>query len=100
MASEKMRIDVKELQAITNILYDHLESLEIRHVDISDDYYWNINGKKIYDPYQSPTNLDMGQLTDNWQELQKLLKGEREPIAYEFVWLAALLRAIGEKVAR
>ncbi|MFZ6030494.1 MAG: hypothetical protein ACOYYS_22535 [Chloroflexota bacterium] len=61
MASKKMRIDVKELQAVTNILYDYPESLDIRNVDILDDYYWNINSKEIYDPYQSPTNLDMGQ---------------------------------------
>jgi hypothetical protein len=93
-----MQIDVKELQAITNILYEHLERLGISHVDISDDYYWNINNKEIYDPYQSPTNLDIGQLTENWEELQKLLNQEGEPIAYEFVWLAAILRAIGEKV--
>lgn len=94
-----MRIDVEELQAITTILYEHLESLGIKHIDIPDDYYWNINSQEIYDPYQTPSNLDMGQLTENWQELQKLLKRESEPLAYEFVWLAALLRAIGEKIA-
>lgn len=93
-----MQIDIKDLRAISETLFSHLEEQGIESVELPTDYYWNIPREEKYDPYNTPANLNVGQLTDDWSELQKVLEGETEPLGYHLVWLAAILRAIGEKV--
>lgn len=93
-----MQVEVDELQSICEILFAHLKEQGVEAVDIPVDYYWNITRKQVYDPYQQPTEYDVGQLSDDWHELQRLLKSESEPLGYCFVWLAAILRAVGENV--
>jgi hypothetical protein len=65
-------------------------------IEIPVDYYWNVPQGVRYDPHKEPQNLDLGQLTDDWQELQKVLQGDREPFAFDLVWMSTILRAIGE----
>jgi hypothetical protein len=69
-------------------------------VELPSDYYWDIPEGEKYNPYQKPSDLTLGQLTDDWSELNKVLEGSAEPISYHFVWLAAILRAIGEAIVR
>ena len=91
-----MDIELSELKAIFLKEIDHLEKIGYEKIEIPVDYYWNIPQEIRYDPYKKPEKLDLGQLSDDWQELQKTLRGEREPLTYELVWLSAILRAIGE----
>jgi hypothetical protein len=38
----------------------------------------------------------MGQLTDDWNEVQRIVRGERDAIGYGLVWLSTILRRLGE----
>ncbi len=60
------------------------------------DYYWNIPVAEKYDIYNKPANFDIGQISDDWQELVDMSSSEDDPILYNFVWLASVLRAVGE----
>jgi hypothetical protein len=40
---------------------------------------------------------EMGQLSDDWNELTKIASGKSPPLAYALVWLSSLLRFIGTK---
>lgn len=91
-----MEITLSELKAVFLQEVNHLEELGYEKIEIPVDYYWNIPQDLIYDPYNEPKNLDMGQLSDDWQELQKTLRGDRDPLTYDLVWLSTILRAIGE----
>lgn len=93
-----MIINKEELRTITEKLFLHLDELNIDSIEVSQDYYWYISEAEIYNPYVQPENLTLGQLTDDWQELKKLL-AEKDIIGYNFVWLATILRAVGEKIA-
>ena len=93
----KSKID--QLEAIFTLLIDHLKAKGIDSVDIDEDYYWNVPQASLYDPYHEPGQLEIGQLSDDWNELSKLLEGKKVPLAYHLVWFAAILRAIGGKVA-
>ena len=77
-------------------LFTYLDRRGVESVDIPVDYYWNVPKEQVYNPYQRPSELDLGQLTNDWRELQDLLESESDPIVYSFVWLAAILRAVGE----
>ncbi|MCP4608498.1 MAG: hypothetical protein GY845_07275 [Planctomycetes bacterium] len=91
-----MHIKLADLRSISEKLFTYLESQGVESLDVKVDYYWHIPKEQIYDPYQEPSELDLGQLTDDWCELQKLLDTDSQPITYCFVWLAAILRAIDE----
>lgn len=91
-----MEITLAELKAVFLQEVDHLENLGYETIEIPVDYYWNIPQDVRYDPYKEPKKLDLGQLSDDWQELQKTLRGDRDPLTYDLVWLSTILRAIGE----
>ena len=91
-----MIIHVSDLSKITEELIAHLRNVSGEEIDLSVDYYWNIETEQKYNPYENPTEIDLGQISDDWQELQQIIEKEREPIAYDLVKLAAILRAIGE----
>lgn len=92
-----MRLEVSQLRAATELLFSHLEELGYDSIEISKDYYWDIEAPTRYDPYVRPTELTLGQLTDDWSEMEKILRKESEPVAYALVWLSALLRIVGEE---
>ncbi len=92
-----MDITLSELKAILLKELDHLEDMGDKTIEIPVDYYWNIPQDVRYNPYKEPEKFDIGQLSDDWQELQKILRGDRDPVIYDLVWLSTVLRAIGEQ---
>ena len=95
-----MKVRVAELRQITEMLFEHLESEGKHEFDIDDDYYWTIGPDQLYNPMTDPKELGLEQLTDNWEWLSRVRNREQEPLAYHLVWLAAILRWIGERVVR
>jgi hypothetical protein len=94
-----MEIILDDLQEIFILLVQNIKGKGIDTINLEVDYYWNIPQHQIYDPYQKPVELDLGQLSDDWNELRKILKTQKEPLGYHLVWLAAILRAVGENIA-
>jgi hypothetical protein len=94
-----MNIDIATLRSLTELLLRAVEESGIDHVEVSDDFYWEVSSGKRYNPYEQPTELTLGQLTDDWQELLKLITNQkgREPISHDLVLLSTLIRYIGEK---
>ncbi len=89
-------IGVAELRSIAETLFAHLEESGHSSVVLDKDYYWNIRMDSRYDPSQRPNDFDLGQLSDDWAELQNVVAGRRPPLNYALVWLAAILRRVGE----
>lgn len=74
----------------------HLERQGKKSVPITHDFYWSIPKDRLYDNYEQPTDLTIGQLSDDLAELRKIASGESPPFAYGCVWLASVLRVIGD----
>jgi hypothetical protein len=49
-----------------------------------------------YNPYEKPDELVLGQLCDNWSELERLLNEEKPLLNYDLTWFATILRRVGE----
>jgi hypothetical protein len=94
-----MEINLDDLHEISDRLIQNVKEKGINSINLEVDYYWNIPQHQLYNPYQRPIDLNMGQLSDNWHELRKLLQSQKEPLGYHLVWLAAILRAVGENIA-
>src|SRR5205085_3362148 len=90
----EMRINIHDLKRVSDQLFSHLEEIGHNSVEITEDYYWNIPKEHRYDPMQEPKEFDLGQLTEDWSELQQILNRTSEPISYALVWLSSLLRNI------
>lgn len=93
-----MTVSVALLRRVTTALFDHLERSGQNEIIMDKDFYWNIPDGSLYDPYQEPTKLTLGQLSDDLREIERLDAGESAPISYALVWVAALLRYVGSRV--
>ena len=94
-----MDINIKELQIIANLLFEHLQKAGQQTVNLPFDFYWSIPKEAKYNPYQQPTFFTIGQLSGDINELKSVIQGNKEPIGYGLVWLASIIRAVGEEVA-
>ena len=95
-----VRIQLSDLRRLANALFDHLERTGRPEFDITEDFYWSIPEKHLYAVYTPPpeSDLTMGQLSADWEELTKITVGQSPPLAYALVWLSSLLRFIGAKL--
>ncbi len=95
-----MEIDISVLRTTVDKLFEHLTEVNIEQLEIPYDYYWPIPKEEEYDVYTKPDleALTIGQLSDDWRELNKVATGNHEVLGYHFVWLSSILRAIGESM--
>jgi hypothetical protein len=92
-----MTIDFTDLRAIVEIVLDAAEESGTT-VEINFDHYWDVPTEDRYDKYAPPTHLTIGQLSEDWSELQRIRRGEAAALPYALVWLASVLRCLGEHV--
>ncbi len=92
-----MRITTHQLRSAAVALLRHLDETGQSEFEINEDYYWFVPEQSVYQPYQEPKDLTLGQLSHDWNEVQALASGQREPLGHVLVWLASLLRRVGEK---
>jgi len=78
------------------MLCDHLESTRRASIEIKVDYYWVIDQEDKYMLDSEPGSLGMGQISDDWQEVQDLISGKTEPSTHVLIHLAAIMCLIGE----
>ena len=71
-----MKIDIKILKKIIDSVFKHLDDLDLKKIEIKEDFYWEIDQKEKYNPYENPEKFDLGQLEDDWNELKKIAKHE------------------------
>jgi len=93
-----VKVKLDDLEATTNILFQHLRDLGVTEFEISDDYYWDVPADALYDPLKDPSTLDLGQLSHDHERLLAIQAGKNEPISYGFVWLSAILRWVGQRI--
>lgn len=91
-----MTIEVARLRRIADLLFTHLENVGYASIEFDKDFYWHVPGNKLYDQYEPPGDLDVGQLTEDWEKLAAIERGEMPPVTDALEWLAAVLRAISE----
>ena len=95
---EPLRIPVAELRRAALVALDHLESKVGASVTLDREFFWSIPGDAAYDLDSEPSELTVGQLSESWQHLADLLGDESQALSYHLVWLAEVLRAIGQDV--
>jgi hypothetical protein len=93
-------VGTRDLRRVFNLLMEHMEAIGQEAIDLPGDFYWDVPAEALYDPYSEPRQLDLGQLSEDWEKLLSLANGESPPVGYAFVWLASILRAYGQSARR
>lgn len=91
-----MQITVVRLRALAEKLLTHLEETGHLVVEINEDYYWDVPADRRYNPYEKPDELSLGQLCEQWSDLERILDDEKRVLNFDLVWFAAILRRVGE----
>ncbi|HEJ9057551.1 hypothetical protein [Serratia fonticola] len=91
-----MNIDINKLEEILTAILEELKARGIASVPLDADFYWNIPSEAIYDTYNEPSELDIGQLEDDYEMLLSA-KNKGKLVGYNLKHASSLLRYIAEK---
>jgi hypothetical protein len=95
-----VNVRIEELRRAANLIIDHLEEIGVTFVDIDEDHYWDISPENLYQVYEQPAALSIGQLSDDVAEIRAIASGSKKPLAFALTWLAPILRYVGAKVIK
>ncbi|GGO16513.1 hypothetical protein IEI92_28155 [Microbispora bryophytorum] len=94
--SEPTRIDVEQLRRVLEVLINHITGESRTEITISNEYFWSVPSPEIYKAYEQPTGLTIGQISESWDNLQRMVEDDGV-IDWGLVWLGEVLRAIGHE---
>ena len=97
----KREINLKVLKSAVDAVLDHLmEDLGIENVAIEDkkDSYWDCPYPEMHDVSMQPGDLTVGQLSDDFDFVKLVRRGQSADVSYNLVHIAPLLRYIGETI--
>jgi hypothetical protein len=98
--TEQIRIPISTLRHAAEVLLAHVEALEGEFVSVDKDYYWVIPSEQLYDVFHEPSDLTIGQLGECVEQLDAVVADPARATSYALVWLADLVRAVGQSVLR
>jgi hypothetical protein len=88
-----MKVNIDEIQKIISLLLSKLKESKGNEIEISNDYYWDISQDELYSPYEEPKNVTLGQLSDDLEEVQRLIKSD-DAIMYDLKRLSNILKVL------
>ncbi len=90
-----MKIDKSELKEIVKKLMNEIDLHFEGEIDTECfDYFWEVDLDEMTRIDEPPTNFALRQISDDWQELQRLLSTDGIPVAYDLIRLAAIFAFI------
>jgi len=97
---ERIRVPVDLLRRASELLLNHLESVEGDAIMLDKDYYWTVAQEQLYDAYNEPSTFTVGQLSECLENLERLVEDPSRSTSFALVWLADLMRSAGQTVTR
>ncbi len=88
-----MNVKIDDLLLITSLLLSKLKEEKGNEIEINNDFYWDISNEEIYNPYKEPENITLGQISDDLEELQGLLKS-KEAFSYDLKRLSSIFKVL------
>ncbi|TAF30288.1 MAG: hypothetical protein EAZ57_11885 [Cytophagales bacterium] len=88
-----MKVNIDEIQKITSLLLSKLKESKGNEIEISNDYYWDISQDELYSPYEEPKKITLGQLSDDLEEVQRLIKSD-DAVMYDLKRLSNILKVL------
>ncbi|MFI5709913.1 hypothetical protein [Kribbella sp. NPDC051620] len=68
-------------------------------MEIDKEAFWSVPPDQIYDVYNQPQDLTIGMLSESWSHLEDMLSNPDRVVGHGLIWLAEVLRAIGDQAS-
>ena len=91
-----MNIELNVLKDTINTIFDEMKADGIESIKLDFDFYWNVPAESLYDIYNDPQQLDIGQLEDDYRTLCEA-KEKDILVRYNLKNISAILRYLAEK---
>ena len=88
-----MKVNIEQIESITMLLLLKLRESKGNEIELNSDFYWDVSKEELYNPYEKPKNITLGQLSDDLDELQRLSKSNNA-IAYDLKRVASIIKAL------
>jgi hypothetical protein len=98
MTDHPTRFTIQELREVFDVLVRHIEEQHGSTIELDVDYFWSIPPAELYDNYDKPSELTVGQLTESLANIRSVAANPDNAISYALVWLGDILRATGHKL--
>jgi hypothetical protein len=92
-----VNISTAELRTVAGRLFDHLDAIGVTHVELPNDYYWEVTPDQRYDPTRDPEDFTLEQIAHDLERLREVASGREEPVAHALHWLSAILREVAQQ---
>ena len=89
----EMKVNVDELQKTILLLLAKLKESKGNEIEIQADFYWDIPWEELYNPYSTPKDLTLGQLSDDLLEVNKVIESQAV-IPYDLIRISNILKAL------
>ena len=89
-----MNVNIDEFKKIVSLLLSNLKESKGNEIELTSDYYWNIPKDQLYNPYDDPKEMSLGQLSDDLNEIYRLSKSNEKAIPYDLKRVAEILKAL------
>ena len=91
-----MKISINGLKDLCEKITIKAEKLGLNEVAVDIDYYWDTDNPYKLD-VEKPKMI-VGSFIDDWNNLEKILKGENPPTVIDFDRLGNVIKIIGESI--
>ena len=98
METNQMKID--DLEDVLTSMFSRLRENVGDVLEIKNDFYWDIPAEELYNPYEEPRKLTLGQLSDDLNEIKRLIKSPEEAILYDLKRIANILNSLSNENPR
>ncbi|MGW1492732.1 hypothetical protein [Streptomyces sp. NPDC002402] len=99
MSEPSIQIPVDKLREAFDVLLNHVAQGSGRYVTVHKDAFWSIPAAMAYDVYSEPQELTIGMISESWRNLEAMTENDARVVGYGLVWLAEVLRAVGDEAA-
>ena len=89
-----MKVNIDEIQKITSFLLSRLREEKGNEIEIENDFYWDISSDELYNPYDTPENISLGQLSDQLKEIKRLSVSPDNAVSYDLKRIAVIIKAL------
>ncbi|QMU63847.1 MAG: hypothetical protein GKR88_05780 [Flavobacteriaceae bacterium] len=89
-----MVVNIEEIQKTITLLLTNLKDKKGNKIELKNDFYWDISSDELYNPYDEPKDISLGQLSDDLSEIHRLSKAEGDGIPYDLKRISEILRAL------
>ena len=98
MENDIMKINIDELEDCLSQLLSKLKESKGLNIELTNDFYWDIHSDELYNPYVQPKELSLGQLSDDWQEIKRLVgNNSSNSIPYDIIRITNILKALSNE---